>query len=122
MRSVCSVALLFALAAPAHAERPRLELVPVKVNPALPPPGQVVNSKIVFLNRCTGGCKVTSGFTDSRTNKSAIGAGTISAYSYGDSSWNSVVSCMKMTMSRFNVTVTDQDPGPNVDHFEVMIG
>jgi len=120
MRSLCGVALLLGLAAPAHAERPRLERVPVKIDPKVFP-GQVVNSKIIFLNRCVGGCKVTSGFTDSRTNKSGIGAGTLSAYSYGDASWNGVVNCMKSMMSRFNVEVTQTDPGPNVDHFEVMI-
>jgi hypothetical protein len=93
--------------------------VPVKLDPAKMP--LVVNSKIIYLNRCVGGCKVSTGFSDSRTNKSAIGQGTLSAYSYGDSSWNSVVACVTNVMSRFNVTVTDDDPGPNVDHFEIMV-
>jgi hypothetical protein len=119
MRSLAAAAVVVALAAPAYAERPRLDRVPVQIDPAKV--GNVVNSKIIFMNRCTGGCKVTSGFTDSRTNKSAIGAGTLSAYSYGDSSWNSVMTCMKATMSKFNVTVTDVDPGPNVEHFEIMV-
>lgn len=113
------VAVLATFAAPARAERPRLERVPVHIDPAQVP--AVVNSKIIFLNRCVGGCKVYSGFTDSRTNKSAIGQGTLSAFSYGDASWKAVVDCMKATMDPFNVTVTDVDPGPNVDHFEVMI-
>jgi hypothetical protein len=119
MRSLAVVVVVLGLATAAHAERPRLERVPVKIDPAKQT--AVVNSKIIFLNRCVGGCKVTSGFTDSRTNKSAIGAGTLTAYSYGDSSWNSVVACMKKVMEPFNVTVTDVDPGANVDHFEIMI-
>ena len=120
MRSLVGVGVLICLAAaPAYAERPRTVYVPVKVQP--PVVGQVVNSKTIFLNRCKGGCKVYAGYTDSRTNKSAIGQGTLAQYSYGDSSWSQVVTCMKSVMSRFNVTVTDVDPGPMVDHFEIMI-
>ncbi|HEX5059431.1 MAG TPA: hypothetical protein VFV99_08735, partial [Kofleriaceae bacterium] len=97
-------------------------VVPAKVVP--PTVGNVVNTKTIYLNRCTGGCKVTVGFTNSRTNTSAIAQqnGTLSAFSYGDTAWNGVVTCVKNVMSRFNVTVTDVDPGPNVDHFEVMVG
>jgi len=125
MRSLAGVAglvcIALGLAVPqaAFAERPRTVYVPVKVQP--PRVGNVVNSKTIFLNRCKGGCKVYPGYTDSRTNKSAIGQGTLAAYSYGDASWAQVVACMKSVMSRFNVNVTDVDPGPNVDHFEVMI-
>jgi hypothetical protein len=122
MRSLAVAVVVAGLAAPSYAEseRPRLERVPVQhVQPTV---GAVVNSKTIYLNRCVGGCKVYAGYTDSRTNKSAIGQGTLSAYSYGDSSWNSVVNCMKSVMSRFNVTVTATDPGPSVDHFEVMVG
>lgn len=83
--------------------------------------GNVVNTKTIFMNRCPNNCVLTSGYTDSRTNKSAIGAGTLSAYSYGDASWNTVMACMKDTFSRFNVEITDVDPGPYVDHFEIMV-
>lgn len=119
MRSLAGLAVLVALAAPAHAERPRLERVLVHVDPAKVP--AVVNSKIIFLNRCANGCKVSFGDTDSRTDKSGIGQGTLSAFSYGDSSWNGVVACMKDVFDPFNVVITDQDPGPNVEHFEIMI-
>ncbi len=119
MRSLAVLAVVFGLATPAHAERPRLERVPVRIDPAKVP--AVVNSKIIFLNRCAGGCTVTSGFSDSRTNKSAIGSGQLSAFPYGDTTWTGVVNCMKKVMEPFNVTVTDQDPGATVDHFEIMI-
>lgn len=123
MRSLAGViAALVCLAvptAPAHAERPRTMYVPTTRDVASMP--AVVNSKTIFANRCTGGCKVTQGFTDSRTNKSAIGGGTLSAFSYGDSTWNGVMACLRETFEPFNVTVTDVDPGPDVDHFEVMI-
>ena len=121
MRCLVSLAVLLGLVSPALAEqaRPRLERRLVHVDPASVP--AVVNSKTIFLNRCTGGCTLSPGFTDSRTNKSAIGQGTLSAFSYGNTSWNGVVNCMKNVFSRFNVTITDVDPGPNVNHFEVMI-
>lgn len=123
MRSILGLAgalvAFAATAASAETVRPRLELVPTHVDPASVP--MVVNSKIIFLNRCVGGCKLTSGYTDSRTNKSQIGAGTLSAFSFGDTAWNNVVNCVKSTFSRFNVEVTDKDPGPYVDHFEVMV-
>jgi hypothetical protein len=84
----------------------------------------LINSHVLYLNRCANGCKVTQGNTDSRTDHSDIsqvGVGTLSAYSYGDNSWNQVVACVKSVMSPFNIAVTDQDPG-SADHFEVMIG
>jgi hypothetical protein len=120
MRCRLAVALLVCLAAsPASAERRVLDRVPVHVDPSTI--GAVVNSKTIFLNRCTGGCMISNGFTDSRTNKSSIGAGRLSAFEHGATSWTSVVNCMKSTFSRFNVNITDVDPGPNVDHFEVMV-
>jgi MYXO-CTERM domain-containing protein len=120
MRSLAVAVLLALTASPALAERPRLEYVPAKIDPSRSI-GAVVNSKTIFLNRCMGGCKVNSGFTDSRTNKSGIGQGTLSAFEHGNTSWTQVVDCAKDVFKRFNVTVTDVDPGPNVDHFEIMV-
>lgn len=125
MRSTLGVsAVVLALSATASAEqpRPRLERVMrLKEELANVNVGKVVNTKTIFMNRCPNNCVVTSGYTDSRTNKSAIGAGTLSAYSFGDASWNAVMACMKDTFSRFNVEITDVDPGPYVDHFEIMV-
>lgn len=114
-----ALVLVFLVAPAAGAERPRTLYVPTQIDPATVP--AVVNSKTIFVNRCKAGCKVTNGFTDSRTDKSAIGGGTLSAFSYGDTTWNGLMTCLKKTFDRFNVTVTDVDPGPMVDHFEVMV-
>jgi hypothetical protein len=115
------VAVVLALAsAPAFAEKPRTVFVPPKL-PADRLQGLVVNTKTIFLNRCVGGCQVMNGFTDSRTNRSAIGSGTLSQFPHGNTSWNTVVNCMKDVFDRFNVVITDVDPGRNVDHFEIMI-
>ncbi|NVB78760.1 MAG: Ig-like domain-containing protein [Kofleriaceae bacterium] len=121
MRGLAGLAVLLLATSSAQAEapRPRLERVLTKVDLSAVP--YVVNSKTIFLNRCAGGCTLTFGSTDSRTNQSQIGQGTLSAFSYGDASWNAVKQCMVDTFSRFNVEITDVDPGPNVEHFEVMV-
>jgi hypothetical protein len=98
------------------------------MHPVYLPPGtvpNVVNSHIVYLNPCTGGCtvhQVAQGASDSRTDSSDIGAGTLSAFSGGTSStkWKQIMSCVQGVMSPFNITVTDVDPG-SVDHFEIMV-
>lgn len=83
-----------------------------------------VNSHVVYLNNCAagGGCHVTPGNDDSTTNTSSIpnSPGTLAPFNGGASEWSTIVSCMQATMSRFNITVTDVDPG-TAPHFEIMI-
>jgi hypothetical protein len=120
MRCLVALALLVGFVTPAGArERPRTTYVLSNIEISKVP--LVVNSKTIFVNRCAAGCKITFGNTDSRKNASAIGGGNLAAFPYGDTAWNGVMACMKATFSRFNVEVTDVDPGPLVDHFEVMI-
>src|SRR5215211_7789661 len=109
--------LSWATVAEAELDRSRFKVFPVDVDRDAVP--HAVNSRTVFLNRCAGGCVITYGTTDSRTNKSQIGRGTLSAYKYGDASWNAVVACIKETFSPFNLRVTDKDPGATVEHFEI---
>src|SRR5256885_1995359 len=93
------VVCLVAFAAPALADPPpppRLLMHPVHLAPGSVP--SVVDSHTLFLNRCPSGCTVHlvgQGATDSRTDSSDIGGGTLSAYPYGDSKWASVMSCVK---------------------------
>lgn len=122
MRYLAGVAVVLGLVSVAGAapQRPRLERKLIHFDPSTIP--AIVNSRTIFLNRCKGGCKVDSaGDSDSRTNKSSIGGGMLSAFSQGDTTWNGVVQCMKQTFSRFNVDITDVDPGPFANHFEIMI-
>ena len=123
MRCLAGVVAVLCLVAGAEAapQRPRLERKLVHLDPSTIP--NIVNSRTIFLNRCKGGCNVTSAeFSDSRLNKSSIGGGMLSAFSQGDTTWNGVVTCMKQTFSRFNVDIVDVDPGPHLNHFEIMIG
>ncbi len=88
-------------------------------------PGELAaaNTNKIFLNRCAGGCMVTPGNTDSRTNRSTIPdqQSMLSAFSRGDAVWNNVVACMKDVFTPFGVEILTTDPGPTVNHFEIMI-
>jgi hypothetical protein len=104
--------------------------------PALPKPAYVrmpglarttsgpanVTSRIVYLNRCLGGCAVTQGSDDSRTNTSSIASGqrVLPEFSRGDEVWAGVVACVKKTFEPFDLTITDVDPG-NTPHFENIV-
>ncbi|HEX7703163.1 MAG TPA: Ig-like domain-containing protein, partial [Kofleriaceae bacterium] len=87
--------------------------------PAAMPPS-AADSHIIFMNKCTGGCVVANGTTDNRTDKSDIGHGTLAAFSQSAAVWSQVMTCMQATFSRFNVTVTDVDPG-TAAHMEIMV-
>jgi hypothetical protein len=93
---------------------------PMTVPHAVP---NLINSHVVYLNRCAQGCLVTPGDTDSRTDHSDIAqnTGTITSFSDGDAKWTQVMDCVKNVMAPFNITVTDVDPGA-AEHFEIMIG
>jgi hypothetical protein len=81
------------------------------------------DTNIIYMNPCLpNGCKVTVGNTDDRVDTSDIATqnGTLTAWSYGDASWQKVMTCMKATFSRFNVVITDVDPGMS-PHYEVMV-
>jgi uncharacterized protein (TIGR03382 family) len=80
------------------------------------------NTHILFMNKCTGGCTVTPGTTDNRTDRSSStqSMGTLSAFSGSAATWTAVMSCMQNTFSRFNITITDVDPGTTA-HMEVMV-
>ncbi len=85
---------------------------------------RAANTRTIFLNRCVGGCQVTTGQTDSRTNRSSIAdTGRLGAFSRGDTVWDNVVACMRDVFAQTgsDVDIVTTDPG-NVPHFEIMIG
>ena len=113
--------MLCAFAKPVHA-RPRLVTHTVPFDPSTRSIKNVVNSHTLYLNRCANGCTVNVGQSDARTNTSDIPSqpSQLSAFSYGDTSWSQVMSCMQSTMSRFNITVVDTPPTSG-HYFEVMV-
>lgn len=93
-----------------------------------PTPGVEVQdnhvSKILFLNRCPGGCVVTTGANDARFNTSAVifnDTAVISEWSHGDDTWENLVECVKEIYAPYNVQITDVDPGNNLFHHEAIV-
>ena len=83
-------------------------------------------SKIIYLNRCVGGCQVTGGETNNAVNNESTipmgnpgGVYDITEFAHGDAVWNAVVECVRDIYSPFDVMVTDVDPG-TVTHHEVI--
>jgi uncharacterized protein (TIGR03382 family) len=82
-----------------------------------------VDTHTLFINRCTGGCAVSFSPTpDNRTDSSDLAAGNqlLSEFSQSPLVWNEIMDCLRDTYSRFNIIVTDVDPG-TTPHMEVMV-
>lgn len=78
-------------------------------------------SRILFLNKCTGGCTIYYGNDNSSTNTSGISGGTRNISAYNGGKWAEIVACVKRIFSPFDVEVTDVDPG-NTPHMEAIVG
>ncbi len=90
------------------------------------PSSQAHSSKIIYLNRCLGGCSIGSsgGFGDSRTNTSFLvrgGTAQITPWNKGDAQWEELVACVTAMYDPYDVVITDVDPGPDVEHFEAIV-
>jgi len=81
----------------------------------------LAQSRIIYLNR--KGVTLSPGNDDSARQTSSIisGRATIAPWGTSDANWQSLVACFKDEWSRFDVTVTDQDPG-NAPHIEAVFG
>lgn len=80
-------------------------------------------NNIIFLNRCVGGCTISPGGNDSRTNRSSIVGSTVnlSEWGKGDAQWKQLVDCVTALYDPYDIVITDVDPGPNVEHFEAIV-
>jgi MYXO-CTERM domain-containing protein len=87
-------------------------------------------SKVMFFNRCAGGCSITSDpgdFGDVRTNTSGLPGApngtvvTLSEFGWGDTTWNAVMQCLREVYSPYDVTVTDQKPPDGTVYNETMV-
>jgi hypothetical protein len=81
-------------------------------------------SHLIYLNPCLpNGCIVRPGNDDSRTDTSSIPfqQATLTAWPHGSQKWTELVQCVKDLYGPFDIQITDVDPGPNVNHSEVMI-
>jgi len=82
--------------------------------------------KLMFLNRCVGGCTVTRGDEDdARAGISTIpqlsGPHQITEFSLGDTVWNDVVTCMREAWSPYGITFTETRPAATELYSEAVI-
>jgi MYXO-CTERM domain-containing protein len=89
----------------------------------LPPPivdDTTYHAPIIFYVNKNGGTYVP-GSNDARTNRSTIvgTTRTVPPWNVSANGWQQVMSCMTTMFSRWNVVITDVDPG-NVPHYELV--
>ncbi len=126
-----TLAVSFALCASLQALA-RADYVMVKKNPAksaagLAPAADPPPRRIIFLNH-NGGSYTSASENDSSMNLSSaldsfMGPGiTVAVPSWGtsDDTWKATLACSRQMFGRFNVEVTDVDPG-DVPHVEAVI-
>lgn len=114
----------------ARAEAPR------RLTVVTPPPVErsAAISPVIYLERCIGGCRVTSmGASDATRLESAIldpGFYTVTEFqntagqtgAAADAEWAMVVACMKEVYSPFAVEVTDRKPTSGTYHLAMIAG
>lgn len=83
--------------------------------------GQLAQSRVIYLNR--DGVILWPGDNDARSSKSSVVTAPteITPWDIDDDTWQETVDCVKDLYARFDVTVTDRDPG-NVPHIEAVFG
>lgn len=92
-------------------------------------------SKIIYLERCKGGCTVRKGADDARGYTSSIPDGTAAEYTIpefknsqgltgaaADDEWNQLVQCVKEVYSPFAAEVTDVKPTSPTYHMNIVAG
>jgi uncharacterized protein (TIGR03382 family) len=84
-------------------------------------PSQTALSRVIYLNR--DGAILRPGDNDATRQVSSIVPEPVQhdGWDIDDNTWSATVSCISDIYSRFDVTVTDQDPG-DTPHIEAMFG
>jgi MYXO-CTERM domain-containing protein len=87
---------------------------------ALPSVAEHAAPTIIYMNRMGGIYR--PGDNDARTNQSSIPSRTsqVSPWNVSAAGWAEVMDCMTEQFARFNVVITDVDPG-NVPHIESVV-
>src|SRR5262245_26190170 len=77
----------------------------------------------LFVNRCPGGCNITPGVNDARTNTSSIvpGATTITEFNAGDEIFDATIECLRDVYGPYDVNIVTDDPGTEVFHHEAIL-
>src|ERR1043165_1936766 len=122
MRLTTLFVLVIAPTAVAASPMPRGITLERKLLPAAnSDPAAVAQSRTIYLNH--NGVTLRPGEDDARANTASIisGLSTVPKWNVSDATWQATVACFKDLWSRFDVTITDVDPG-NVPHMEAVFG
>lgn len=107
---------------------------PGRITVIQPPPVEADVSNVIYLERCRGGCRITSaGVNDAANNVSSIpppGTYNLSEFentagqngTAADAEWGMIVQCLKEVYSPYAVTVTDVKPTSGTFHVAVVAG
>ena len=90
--------------------------------PATAAASSLASSRIIYINR--NGGMLYPGVNDSRSQISSIVSQPtmVQGWAAEPAVWAEVMACMTQVWARFDVTVTDVDPGTHESHIEVMCG
>ncbi len=125
MRTLVPALIAIGLPAVAAADeaRPRstYEIQDLPVVPYAPSVEAAATPTIFFINK--NGGTYRPGNNDARSNYSSIvdSVSTIPPWNVSTTTWNAVKACMVQMFSRWNVTITDVDPGTTTPHYEIVI-
>jgi hypothetical protein len=90
-----------------------------------PPPASHA-ARVLFLDRCVGGCTVRGGGIDDATAQMSTlpdtGNHTVSEYAWGDLRWAELLQCVREVYSPYGVTVTDARPNNAAYNTVVVAG
>ncbi len=107
----------------AAANRLETDYVVIPVSGAVAAPSAEAGGAptVFFLNRMGGTFR--PGNDDARANTSSIigAVSQIDPWQVSAAGWDQVLTCVQDMFSRFNVTVTDVDPGAATPHYEIVV-
>jgi hypothetical protein len=80
-------------------------------------------SKILFVERCVGGCVLNPGPSDARTNTTTLvnQQRTLSEFGHGDQVWDDTIDCLREVYAPYDVEVTTDDPGEELFHHKAIL-
>jgi len=77
-------------------------------------PRLIDGPRVLYLNRCIGGCTINAGDNDAALHTSSLPIGNgpfnVGAYAWGDAEWAQVVECVREVYSPYALTLTDTRP------------
>ena len=81
-------------------------------------------SRLIYVNRCEGGCIFTPGPSDARSNISSIVEQTssLSEFPFSDRVFEETIACLKDVYEPYDVEIITEDPGDVFHHEAVLAG